>query len=292
MKPYQGFVGLAHSLRLCHQRHTVKQGTAPGWLLSYARNRPPSSSPATLSGMVVAGAFPCSPKGHLVPHPLECDHIPTASQAEVDDLILARLGSQRRAFAFSLGGREWSGFRAPSRAAGMQPRSLEMLGAYDDMQRNELDGVRQDKVLRDNDVRFFVGDGGETLYAIPHLPPVDVIELARVGTHNGGLDDWRLVQAFLLETAAPFGFDIVFADEAGLDVQLPGAVELETARSWDRCMLDRIERRSGRWLDSYSFMLDEALRRGLESDPKADGRGGGLVPAFIVATRSIRLWWD
>ena len=81
----------------------------------------------------------------------------------------------------------------------------------------------------------------------------------------------------------------MFADAAGLDIRLTRPVEAALAIEWDRILLDRMEART-RWVDSYTFMLN--LAHDLEPLPGADERGGGVVPAFIVAKRALRLWWD
>ena len=185
--------------------------------------------------------------------------------------IRAKLGPKAKASTVFVGGKEWTVFRAPSKEA-------------------DEDEIAADDSLRSSGIRHFVGDGGRAIVAVADMPPLDVVELARVGTHNGDEDDWRQVQAFLRETIATVPFDVVFADEAGLDVRAKGPVDPTLARAWDRALLDRIESSSGRWIDSYEFMLGEAEE--LEPDAEADERGGGSVAAFIVDRGSLRLWWD
>lgn len=189
------------------------------------------------------------------------------------EAIRGRLGDAMEACAFRAADREWVGYRAPARAA------LE----------DVLRMVAADDALRSAGVRHFVGEGGATVFAIPELPALDVIEAIGIGTHNGSRSDWQSVSELVAQTIAVAGFDVVFADEAGLDARIARAVSPADAIAWDRALLDRMEAEP-RWVDSYGFMLDRASD--LEPLDGADERGGGLVPAFIVATRSLRLWWD
>ena len=187
--------------------------------------------------------------------------------------IRAKLGENTRASTVVVGGKPYTMYRA-------------RLAAGNEADEDEL---AKDDTLRSAGIRHFVGDGGRTIVAVADLPPLDVIELARVGTHNGGDDDWREVQAFVRETIAQVPFDVVFADEAGLAVRARDPIDPALARQWDRALLDRLES-AGRWVDSYGFMLGEAEE--LEPDPEADERGGGGVAAYIVASRGLRFWWD
>ena len=199
--------------------------------------------------------------------------------------IRAKLGAAARASTVVVGGKTWTVHRAPSRASKLRASDP----SYYDAMEAEQDEVAADESLRSAGIRHFVGDGGRTIVAVADMPPLDVVELARVGTHNGGDDDWREVRAFLRETIATLPFDVLFADEAGLHVRAATAVDRVHAHAWDRALLDRVES-SDRWTDSYTMMIEEAEE--LEPDAEADERGGGAVAAFIVATRSLRLWWD
>jgi len=191
---------------------------------------------------------------------------------DILDTIRAVLGPKTSAQIVQVGDRGWTVHRAPSRAW--------KSGApdYDAMTR-EAEEVAKDDRLRTLNVRHFVGEGGTALFAVPELPPLDVVELARVGTHNGGPDEWRDVQNLLRATVGTKRFDIVFADEAGLDVRVLDPLTKALAREWERVLLDRVETEP-RWLDSYSFML------GAVDD------GSGTIVPYILKKRSLRFWWD
>lgn len=190
-------------------------------------------------------------------------------------LIRDRLGPNVNKFAFRLGGVDRVAWFAPIPEAAAQ------------------ESIAADIAIRAANVRFFAGTGqfGKVLWAIAGLPALDVIEFAKVGTHNGAPDEWRVVREFVSSALVGLDFDVVYADEAGLDLRLVTEVSSEVARGIDRTLLDRLER-GDRLQDSYCFMLDRAADLGLVPDPGADPRGGGRIPSFIKATRSLRLWWD
>jgi len=204
------------------------------------------------------------------------------------DLIRSRLGDELEEFALVARGREWTGFRAPAPL----PSIHEDVSGYYEQKARVLESVALDSELRAADIRYFVGLGGAMLYAVPGLPPIDVVEFMRVGTHNGLEDHWKAVQSFVAATIGQGAFDVVFADEAGLDARAAEPIGLEVARGWDRLLLDHAMQPGSRWFDSYTFMLDRAVELGLTGDPEAGGDPGGEVAAFIHETGSIRLWWD
>jgi hypothetical protein len=139
------------------------------------------------------------------------------------------------------------------------------------------------------DTRLFLGLGGTRLYAIWQLPPLDILEFARVGTHNSTPEAWREVRMLVAGLAEPF--DVVFADEAGLDLRFTDRISKARARAYDKMLLDRMQAGEHRWIDSYSYMVAEAARLGILPDVGADERGGGAVAGLIAAGR-FRLWWD
>jgi hypothetical protein len=207
--------------------------------------------------------------------------------AERTEILRAKLGAKTRSSTATVAGKSWTVYRAPSPSAALPPSDA----AYYDVMQTGQDEVAADASLRSIGIRHFVGDGGRSIVAVPDLPPLDVVELAKVGTHNGAPDDWRGVQALLRDTIATLPFDVVFADEAGLDVRANDPVDPTRARAWACALLDRVESED-RWVDSLSFMLDSASDLGLEPDPEGDERDGGLLSSFIAATGSLRLWWD
>ncbi|GAC1544724.1 MAG: hypothetical protein NVS2B9_11950 [Myxococcales bacterium] len=189
----------------------------------------------------------------------------------VERVILERLGAKAEPFSAEAAGRVHPGFHAPATLA--SPESVA------------ADASR----FRALDTRLFLGLGGTRLYAIWQLPPLDIVELARVGTHNSAPEAWREVRALVAGIAEPF--DVVFADEAGLDLWFGQRISQARARAYDKMLLDRIQAGERRWIDSYAHMVDAAGRLGIAPDDGADARGGGAVASLIAAGR-LRLWWD
>jgi hypothetical protein len=145
--------------------------------------------------------------------------------------------------------------------------------------------------MRSLDTRLFACRGGTRNCAVWRLPPLDIIEVERVGDHNQAPGTWRAVRSFLEAVGRTDPFDVVFADEAGVDLRFLSSVPPIRARAIDGQLLDAMAGGQTHWVDSYTFMLDEARRGGLTPDPGADGRGGGLVATFIQSGR-LRFWWD
>jgi hypothetical protein len=188
-------------------------------------------------------------------------------------VIVERLGSAARRREVVVGGRRYEVFEASADLA-------------------ELDGVIADVPrFRDRDVRLFLTVGGTVLCAVWGLAPADIVKMIRVGTHNGHPEDWRTVYNLVAPLLAAHPGDVVFADEAGLDIRFPAPIAPDEARRLDTTLLDAFAVGDNRLLDSYLFMCDEAGRLGLVPDPLADPRGGGLVAALVASGR-LRLWWD
>lgn len=156
--------------------------------------------------------------------------------------IRALLGEAIEPYACVVGGRERAGWRAP-------------------WDRDDVDAIRRAAAaLRDDGVRVFLGDGGRTAYAMPGLAARDVIEMAQVGAHNEGAD-WREVQAVLERAATPF--DVVLADEAGLEVSFLTRIDPARARALAQEVLDHD------WINSFCLMAEE----GAEGDDEGDDDG-------------------
>jgi hypothetical protein len=214
-----------------------------------------------------------------------------------EDLIRAQLGPELKRVTFRLGGADWVAWSAPppsDRLRSHLKEGPESLAAYHQATVADAKAVADETTLRAANIRYFLGTGdrGPLLWAIPGLPALEVIELAKVGTHNGGRDGWRVVRDLVSSALAGHDFDVVFADTAGLEVRSITLATTDVARRVDRALLDRIEAGDARWIDSYGFMLDRAAALGLTPDGGADPRGGGQVASFIATTKSLRLWWD
>lgn len=211
-----------------------------------------------------------------------------------EGLIRSQLGPSMQKMSFRLGDADWVAWYAPAPSerlrSQMRVGDRKSISAYHEAKAAEAKAVAAETTLRAANIRFFVGMEG-LLWAIPGLPALDVIELAKVGTHNGAPDEWRGVRDFVSSALAGLAFDVVFADEAGLDLRFITAVSIDVARRVDKALLERLAR-GDRWHDSYAFMLSRAAELHLPPDAGADPRGGGQVSAFITTTQSLRLWWD
>jgi hypothetical protein len=173
------------------------------------------------------------------------------------------LGDDARSFRYTIGGRERDGWKAPAKG------------------RDEAWAAKATEALRHDDVRVYVGDGGRVVYALPALSPVDVIEHARVGSHNDGADP-RDVRAVLEQVAIPF--DVTFADEAGLAAVFRDPIDRARAHALAKEVLDR------GWIDSIGFMAEEGEEGADELGDDEDGLG--MVVAYVVGHNAVRLWWD
>ena len=183
--------------------------------------------------------------------------IRSAIEMAIADEILTILGPGAEPFEYTVGRTRRSGWRAPAR-----------LDAQEKI-------VAAAAKLRADDVRLFLSEGGTRLLALPGLPVLDVIELARVGTHNGKDGERQRVREVLTPIFERCPFDVVFADEAGLLAVFHQAPSANDAKEWSSAILD------ADWIDSYSLMCESAESSDYE-DP---------VAAFLRAGR-LQLWWD
>jgi len=216
-----------------------------------------------------------------------------------EELIRSQLGPNMKKMSFRLGNADWVAWYAPSPSERL--RSQMMTGDqksssdYYEAMEAEAKAVAAETTLRAANIRFFLGAGEQQrlFWAIPGLPALDVIELAKVGTHNGAPNEWRVVRELVSSWLAGVPFDVVFADEAGLDLRFLTPVSADVARRVDKALLDRMEKEEDdRLHESYCFMHDRATELHLPPDAGADPRGGGYVSSFITTTQSLRLWWD
>lgn len=216
-----------------------------------------------------------------------------------EELIRSQLGPDMKKMSFRIGDAEWVAWYAPAPSERLRSQMMnedqKSSSAYYETMSSEAKAVAAETTLRAANIRFFLGTGEqeELLWAIPDLPALDVIEFAKVGTHNGAPDEWRVVRDFVSSSLAGVAFDVVFADEAGLDLRFITPVSADVARRVDKALLDRMEKEEDdRLHESYCFMHDRATELRLPPDAGADPRGGGYVSSFITTTQSLRLWWD
>src|SRR5262249_53152115 len=148
--------------------------------------------------------------------------------------------------SFRLGNADWAAWYAPPPSERLRAQTMNA-----DRQSAEAKAVAAETTLRAANIRFFLGAGeqGGLLWGIPGLPPLDVIEFAKVGTHNGAPDEWRGVRDFVSSSLAGIAFDVVFADAAGLDLRFITPVSTDVARRIDATMFDRLEKKVDRLLE-------------------------------------------
>src|SRR4051812_11193047 len=181
-----------------------------------------------------------------------------------EELIRSQLGPNMKKMSFRLGDSDWVAWYAP--APSERLRSQLMTGdqksssAYYEAKEAEAKAVAAETTLRAANIRFFLGVGEQQqlFWAIPGLPALDVIEFAKVGTHNGAPDEWRVVRDFVASSLAGIAFDVVFADEAGLDLRFITPASTDVARRVDKALLDRMGEEDDRLHESYLFMHDRA----------------------------------
>jgi hypothetical protein len=184
----------------------------------------------------------------------------------MDDKIREWLGLAARPFRFTLGGQEHRGWKAPAH------------------RRDEAWAAQAGAALRDDGVRVYVGDNGDTVYALTGVGPLDVIERADVGAQGRDVD-WRDVRGLLERAAIPC--DVTFADEGGLEAVFREPIDPRRARALAQEVLDRS------WMDSICLMGEEGegFADALGPDDRS-GDGLDLVVAYIVGRNAVRLWWD
>src|SRR5512140_3047981 len=205
-----------------------------------------------------------------------------------EELIRSHLGPNMKKMSFRLGDADWVAWYAPAPSERLRSQMMnedqESSSDYYEAMEAEAKAVAAETTLRAANIRFFLGAGEQQqlLWAIPGLPALDVIEFAKVGTHNGAPDEWRVARDFVSSSLAGVTFDVVFADEAGLDLRFITPVSTDVARRVDKALLDRMAEEDDRLHESYTFMHDRAIDLRLTPDAGADPRGGGQVSSFIT----------
>jgi len=194
--------------------------------------------------------------------------LPEAEQALEEFFAARRL--RPKPCRVSVRGKSFEGWKAPLE------QYLDQLGAYQ-------------ALFRSLDVRVFQGARGREgphVYAISQLPPLDIVEAFKVGTHDASEDAWRKVQAFLARVARQHPFDVVFADPAGLEAAFHGEISREDAQRYAAGLMEE-----GHFSESAEVMMGQA---GPPSERASDFLGQmaiGVVD-FMVRKRRLRLWWD
>jgi hypothetical protein len=197
----------------------------------------------------------------------------------MDETIRQVLGDRAKSFRYRVAGVERVGWRAPVGSDASAPdEGVDEDSAVDPAERR-VDEMR--RALRDGDVRVFLGDGGRTVYALPGLPAADVIEVMKVGTHNGGAEPHE-VRSVVASVGVPF--DVAFADAAGLEIVFGAKLSTGQARALIESIL------AHDWLDSYALMAEEGCE--VESERELDSEEHAEAMTFVLHTNGLRLWWD
>ncbi|MBA3392857.1 MAG: hypothetical protein H0T89_09440 [Deltaproteobacteria bacterium] len=132
-------------------------------------------------------------------------------------------------------------------------------------------------------VRLYLADGGRALVAIPGVDVLDVVEIARVGTHDARADGWREVQGSVGRIASQAPFDIVFADEAGLGCVFGDVLSVAAARSTADILVDELG-------GALEMMMDDVMS--LEDEAGDDTELAAMFASYLRSRRRFRLWWD
>src|SRR3954462_1900065 len=103
-----------------------------------------------------------------------------------EELIRSQLGPHMKKMSFWLGDAEWVAWYAPSPSERLRSQMMNedqtSGSAYYEAMEAEAKAVAAETTLRAANIRFFLGVGEQQqlLWAIPGLPALDVIELAKV----------------------------------------------------------------------------------------------------------------
>jgi hypothetical protein len=177
----------------------------------------------------------------------------------MNDLLRRQLGPRARMYAYAVRGMRHEGWRAP---ASFARRAVERVAA---------------ELRAREDTRLLLTDGGREQLALPGLPVLDVVEVARVGTHQGDEDAWRDVRDGLAEVFELAPFDVTFADEAGLEAVFWRPIDDPRARAVARVLIER------NWLDSIALMAEEGDELADDDDP---------LVTYLARRNRLRLCWD
>src|SRR4051812_6710281 len=132
-----------------------------------------------------------------------------------EELIRSQLGPNMKKMSFRLGDADWVAWYAPPPSerlrSPMTSGDQKSIDAYYKATEADEMAVESETTMRGANIRFFIGTGecGALLWAIPGLAALDVIEFAKVGTHNGAPDEWRVVRDFVSSSLAGVAFDVV-----------------------------------------------------------------------------------
>jgi hypothetical protein len=193
-----------------------------------------------------------------------------------DDLVQTYLGAKAKAATFTIGKRAISGHRAPTK-----------------LDTDDVVPLAREAAKRGLAVFKTITDKHE-LFAIPGVSPTEIVELAKVGTHNGGAA-WRQVQATVAKVHDRAPFDVVHADAAGLI----GVFRDKLTPAKAKAIANLLESELPTALEA---MMEEDADDELADDEadedvsieEEDARHGfsAYVARYLRNSGRFHLWWD
>jgi hypothetical protein len=144
---------------------------------------------------------------------------------------------------------------------------------------------------------FLTTTNHHELFALPDVEPRDIVELVKVGTHNGEDGDWKKVQVAVGKMFERAPFDVAAADAAGMIGVFRNKLSTPTAKA----IATLLEREVPTGLEAMEGEAAEAQAAALEDeDPdeevsveEEDRRRYQIdfVPYLKKRGRFV-LWWD
>jgi len=145
--------------------------------------------------------------------------------------------------------------------------------------------------------RLFVGNGAmfgddeicDIAVALPGFPSIDIVELARTGTHNNPSDNWRQVKAAMKEIMEECPFEILFADQAGLHA----VFHTKPTRKQAKAFSDVILTVSPDVLDGVHEEVEQAGHVVPRMKDMPDFPDDEMAMVLLISELGrFRLWWD
>lgn len=152
---------------------------------------------------------------------------------------------------------------------------------------------RQWATLHKNNFRLFVGGSlidetyvtDNAVLAASAISPVDIVELARVGTHNNDGGYWEVVSKAMQIVYDVCPFEPYFADAAGYKARfLKQPDESEARKIFDTIMKIAPE--------SWQLLYEEAKDNGFQSENSSAQEYERGMLYCLTNTGRFHLWWD
>ena len=199
------------------------------------------------------------------------------------DLLISKILGDAVSFEYSIAQANRRGWYKPFKNKEVWSKSVEFV-------------EKHWREMLSSDIRLFVGNGeicGNELYdlvfALPELPTVDIIELAKTGTHNNPDDNWRDVKHTMQEIFNKCPFEIQFADEAGLHCTFLKHPSLAQAKNFS----DMIVGISPEVFEGINEHVEQAgyIVPKMKSMPEFPDEVAAMK-IFMAKMGKFRLWWD